>query len=270
MPPARSTADERLLPAPIRRPAALLAGVCVAVFLVLAVMYHGGRAPGHLDARLFLALSPTGTVKHVLDHVATAAPLVAVGVVVVVTTALLLARQWRDAAFAAAAPALALVVAELGKLVVDRTLDGFLALPSGHTAGITSVALTVAVLRLHRSGHVVRTAVLGLLGATLFGAAIALIMVSLRDHYPTDTLAGYCAAVATTLGVAFAADLLSGYLCRRAAGRHHHTEASTSNAASASPSSSTNVETVSSTMPLLPCRVAISPVTASSPIAAKA
>lgn len=200
--------DPRLLPAPIRTAAALLAAGCGVVFLVLAVIYHGSRTAGRLDNRLFAALPRASGRGHVWQ-VAVAAPWVAMGVVVVVTTALLLVGRWREALFAAAAPGLTLAVAEVGKRVIDRTTDGFLALPSGHTAGITSVSLTLAVLLLRRfRQHVVLAAALGWLGATLLGAAMALVMVFLHDHYPTDTLAGYCAAVATTLGVAFAVDAL--------------------------------------------------------------
>lgn len=210
MAPGRDDDDRRLLPAPIRGAAAVLAGACAVVFVVLAIVYSGSRTAGRLDDRLFAVLPDAGTAKRALNHLATTAPLVAFGVVVVATTAMLAARRWRDAVFTAAAPALTLLVAEVGKRVVDRTTDGFLALPSGHTAGITAVALTVAVLLLQRSPeHVVGTAVLGWLVASLLGAGMGLVMVALHDHYPTDTLAGYCAAVATTLGVAFAIDLVT-------------------------------------------------------------
>jgi membrane-associated phospholipid phosphatase len=205
--------DRRLLPAPLRLPAALLAGVCAVVFVALAVRYAGDRTAGRLDDRLFAVLPDAGTPgagKRALNHVATAAPLVAVGVVVVLTIALLVARRWRDAAFAALAPGLTLLVAEVAKPLVDRTTDGFLAMPSGHTAGVTSVALTIAVLLLQRfRAHVVRAAVLGWLAATLLGTAMALVMVSLHFHYPTDTVGGYCAAVATTLAVAFGIDRMT-------------------------------------------------------------
>lgn len=198
--------DDRLLPAPIRRPAAALAAVCAAAFLVLAVIYHGSRTAGRVDGRLF-ALLPEASMTGRLDRVAETAPWVAFAVVVLTTTALLLAGRRRAAVFAAAGPGLAMLLAEGAKRVIDRTDDGFLAMPSGHTAGITSVAVTLAVLLLQRyRAHVVPAAALGWLGATLVGAAIALVMVILRAHYPTDTVGGYCLAVATVLGVAFAID----------------------------------------------------------------
>lgn len=208
--------DDRLLPAPVRRPAAVLAGVCAAVFLALAVVYHGSRTAGRLDGRLF-ALLPHASMSGRLDLVAETAPWVAFAVVVLTTTALLLGRRRRDAAFAVAAPGLAMLVAEGAKRVVDRTTDGFLAMPSGHTAGITCVAMTLAVLLLRRfPGHVVGAALLGWLGATLLGAAIALVMVVIHAHYPTDTLGGYCVAVATVLGVALAVDALTRRRAREA------------------------------------------------------
>lgn len=202
--------DDRLVPGPIRRPAAALAAVCAVAFLALAVIYHGAARAGRLDSTAFAVL-PHASESGPVGAVATAAPFVAFGVAVVVTTAMLAARRWRAAALAAAGPAVAMLVTEVGKQIIDRRINGYLALPSGHTAGVTSVALAVAVLMAGRSrAHVLRTAVLGLLATTLLGAGIALVMVVVHGHYATDTVAGFCVAVATTLGTALAIDRWSG------------------------------------------------------------
>jgi undecaprenyl-diphosphatase len=187
-----------------------MAGACATVFLALAVGYHDSWTAGPLDRRL-LALLPDGHgVRRTLHLVADAAPLVALAVVVGTTTALVLGRRWREAAFAAVGPAATMLLAELGKLVIGRHRGALVSLPSGHTAGITTVAVTVGVLLLQRAGrHVVLAAALGWLAATLLGGGMALVMVAIQAHYPTDTLAGYCLAVATTIGVAFGIDRLT-------------------------------------------------------------
>lgn len=197
---------DRLVPPAIRRPAAVLAVLCAAGFLALAVHYRGTVSAGRLDSRLF-ALLPSASGSGAVDELAAIAPLVAFGVALLGTTAMLVTRRWRAAVLVAAGPAVTMLVAEVAKRIVDRRLDGYFALPSGHTAGVTSVALAAVVVLLGRSrAHVVRVAVLGWVVTTLFGAGIALVMVAVHGHYPTDTVAGYCVAVAVTLGVAFGVD----------------------------------------------------------------
>ena len=99
----------------------------------------------------------------------------------------------------------------LGKHLVGRTLAGQLSLPSGHTTGVTSVAVVVALLVLRATDRPTLAAcVTGLVVATLAGLAIGAVMVLLRFHYPTDIMAGWAVAVACTLGTALAIDRLSG------------------------------------------------------------
>jgi membrane-associated phospholipid phosphatase len=205
---ATSSDDGRLLPAPIRRPAALLAVCGAVVFLVLAAKYHGadsyGRVDGWVDTHVPQAQPTTSAVAVLAETVPVVFGLIAAAAAITA----LVARKWRCAALAVAGPALTLLVAELGKPVIDRTIaGGFLALPSGHTAGATSVTLATAIVLLGRfRAHLIRAAVLGLIATTVLGGGMALVMVSLRYHYATDTIAGFGVAIATTIGVAFAID----------------------------------------------------------------
>jgi membrane-associated phospholipid phosphatase len=104
-----------------------------------------------------------------------------------------------------------MLVTEAGKHVVHRTLEGQLALPSGHTTGVTSVSLVVAFVLVRATNRQTRAACTAALGAvTLAALAMGAVMVLLRFHYPTDIAAGWAAAVACTLGSALVIDRVAG------------------------------------------------------------
>jgi undecaprenyl-diphosphatase len=207
--------DQRLLPGRIRRPAAVLAAACAVVFVVLAVKYHGDDTGGTFDNWVFGSLRHRHLPNHALTRLADLVPPVFALVVTALTITTLALRKWRYAALAVLGPGLSMLVVEGGKNIVGRTLDGMLALPSGHTAGVTSVSLVVAALLIDRlRSHVVLAAALALVAVTIMACAIALVMVAARFHYATDTIAGYCAATAITLGVAFALDAIASSRAR--------------------------------------------------------
>jgi membrane-associated phospholipid phosphatase len=105
----------------------------------------------------------------------------------------------RAALLAVAGPAAAVVVTTGMKPLVGRTInDGFLSFPSGHTASATAFAL-VATLA---AGRLWLTAVVTVLAA----AAMAWAQVLLNAHYPTDTIGGFCAALAVVPAVAWTID----------------------------------------------------------------
>lgn len=199
-------AEGRLVPRPLGRSAVVLAVACVVVFVALAIRYRGGHEPGLLDESVYSHLTKLGMPRGPLTLAVDAVPPTFGAVVAAFTVVLAAQRRWRAVALAALGPGLALLLAEAGKRVVGRSLDGMLALPSGHTAGVASVIATVAVLRVSRARHPGRAAVLGLLAVTLAAAAIGVAMVVLRFHYATDIIAGYCVGVAVPLAVAFAVD----------------------------------------------------------------
>jgi membrane-associated phospholipid phosphatase len=197
---------DRLVPRPLDRTAVVLSAACAVVLTALAVRYHGGHQPGGFDERVYGTLTKVGLPRGPLTRVVDVVPPTFVGLVAVLTVVLAAQRRWRAAALATLGPGLALLVTEVGKPVVGRSLDGMLALPSGHTTGVASVVATIAVLRISRARQVGRAAVLWLLAVTLAAAAIGLAMVTLRFHYATDVIAGYCVGVAVPLAVALVID----------------------------------------------------------------
>jgi undecaprenyl-diphosphatase len=197
---------DRLIPRPLDRSAVVLSAVCGVVLTALAVRYHGGHRPGAFDERVYGDLTRLGLPRGALILVVDAAPPTFVGVAAALTVVLAARRRWRAVALATLGPGLALLVTEVGKRVVARSLDGMLAFPSGHTSGVASVVATIVVLRISRARRVGRAAVLGLLVVTSGAAAIGLAMVTLRFHYATDVIAGYCVGLAVPLAVALAID----------------------------------------------------------------
>jgi undecaprenyl-diphosphatase len=189
----------------------VLAVGCAVVCLALAVKYRGTSTGGILDRWVFHWLQQRdGIPFHVVSRLTGLVPPVFFLVVIALALATLVARRWRYAALVILGPGLSVLVVEVGKSIVGRTLDGMLAMPSGHTAAVTSVSLVVALLILdHLRSRVVAAAVLGLAAVTLMACVIAVLMVVGRFHYATDTIAGYCAAMATTLGVALAVDAVA-------------------------------------------------------------
>lgn len=208
MRPVPNEREPELVPPQVRRPAALLALACAAVLVVLAARYHGDRIPGRLDSWVFGQI-PRALRSHwwTLSGLAKVLPFVLVFAAGVVAVVSCIGRRWRLAALAVVAPTLTVGLTELGKQLVDRRIDGFLALPSGHTAGATSVFLVLGLVVLGRVRGNVRVAA-GVVAAavTAGGALVGLLMVSVHDHYATDTIAGYCVAVAVTLALALTLD----------------------------------------------------------------
>jgi membrane-associated phospholipid phosphatase len=110
-------------------------------------------------------------------------------------------RRDRPRAFACLiGPPLALATCELvAKPLVGRTLGGVLSYPSGSTVGAAALA-AAAVLATPARWHAVIIVV-----ASLYALWMAVAVVALRWHYPTDALAG----LAYGVGVVLVADGLA-------------------------------------------------------------
>jgi undecaprenyl-diphosphatase len=205
---------QRLLPAVIRRPAAVVAVCCAIASAALAVRYHGAVSAGGVDRWIRGELPrwrdlPAATMAPLTD----AAPAVFLALAGAAALVSLLRRRWERAAFAVLGPGVTMLVTEVGKGLVGRLHQGAPSLPSGHTAAVTSGALVVALLLVGRwRAHAVPAAAVGALAVTAVAAGVAFSLVVLGWHYATDTAAGFCVAVAATLGVALAVD---AYTARR-------------------------------------------------------
>jgi membrane-associated phospholipid phosphatase len=131
----------------------------------------------------------------------------AVIVVGAVLAAVVCFRQDRSRALACfIGPPLALLACELvAKPLVGRTLGGSLSYPSGSAVGAAALA-TAAVLATPARWRTVTIVV-----ASLYGLWMAVAVVALRWHYPTDAMAG----LAFGVGVVLVVDGTAGLVARR-------------------------------------------------------
>jgi undecaprenyl-diphosphatase len=197
----------RLLPASLRPWLGAVAGLAALVVLVLGVRYAGDGGPGRVDR---WAVPPTAdSVRGVWRGIALTVdflgePVGAVGVVGVLVAGCLWRRRWRwvrGAVFVVVAPVVTVGVTTVLKHVVGRTIhgDGNLSCPSGHTGFAATVAVAVGLLAVGRLGLGRAAGTLLVLAASLVaGAVMGWAEVALGAHYVTDTVAGWCTALALT------------------------------------------------------------------------
>lgn len=191
-----------MLPAGLRRPAAVVALLAALVLGTFAVRYAGHDAPSHVDGHLDAAAgSLAGAQSWLLRRARLfgSPPFVVLVAAALAVVCVLLHRRLL-ALLAVLGPGLTGLTTTLLKPVVGRTIDGGLAYPSGHTAGATAVGLVVSMLAVSLI-HVGRIAAALLItaGTVLVGGGVGLAMVVTGVHYPTDAVGGFCTAVAVVL-----------------------------------------------------------------------
>ena len=210
-----SGADRRAaLPIGIRAPLAVVGVFGAVVAVVLGVMFAGQHTGTGLDRRLAaaFALSEASPAYAVSWHVQTLAdPIPALILVLLVAAVCLRCGRRRLALLAVVGPAVADVAVISAKHLVGRTIQGSLSYPSTHTAHFVAFAMVVALLvvdMVDLDGAVAAALVLGsgAVGALVMGWAL----VANGVHYPTDTLAGLCVAIAVIPVSAWCMDLLGG------------------------------------------------------------
>lgn len=213
-----------LVPGGLRRTATVLVVGCALVVAVLGVLHHGSSSPDALDRALTSELRaswpPPGALTYAVDGLVDPVPiLVTVAVLVVIAW---LTGQRRLAVLAVLGPFGVAGATTALKPLVARTIHGDnLSFPSGHTGYATALGvvlglLLVGLVRPARSGP---AALLLLVPALVTGAAMAVDQLVLDAHYPSDTLGGFCTAVALVLGLALVLDRLALTSGRRPAGR---------------------------------------------------
>ncbi|MEU7469889.1 phosphatase PAP2 family protein [Streptomyces sp. NPDC044984] len=188
-------------------PIAVLAALVV---VVLGALYAGDSEPGTADARIRAAVEGAGpqsrSVALATDFLGE--PVGAATLVVGTVTGCLLLRRPRAAVLVVAGTGASVATTKLLKPLVGRAIhEGSLSYPSGHTAFLTAFALVVALLAAGRLG-LGRTAgtSLVLAAALVAGAAMGWAQVALNAHYPTDTLGGWCTALAVVPATAWLVD----------------------------------------------------------------
>ncbi|HEY1570186.1 MAG TPA: hypothetical protein VGG05_02495 [Pseudonocardiaceae bacterium] len=197
-----------LIPAHLRRPAALTALVCWVLTAVLGAWYAGQRVAGHVDGAVADAVRRTIGEQTFTARLLTGPshPVVIYPVIAFVVGVAVFHRWWARAVLAVAAPALCVGLTELVfKPLIDRTYTGVLSYPSGHTIS-TMAALGVAALVITVDWPMrARWAVLWLLVVVWLVLAVGL--VGMDYHYFTDTVGGFLLAIGVVLPLAMVADL---------------------------------------------------------------
>lgn len=205
-----------LLSARHHRSALVAALACWVLAVALAVRYAGGTTAGRLDTAVTGAIravtGPPGPVGDVLVFPTTPALVYAVlGVALVVELA---RREWWRAGFTVLTPVVAVVLTELVLKPLDgRTHHGYLSYPSGHT--VSAVSAYLAVLLALTVGRPLTRRV-GAAVLALVTVVLAVGLVAMDYHYPTDTVGGVCVAVGVVLPLAVAADRLTARRARPA------------------------------------------------------
>lgn len=211
-----------VLPLPLRAWLGPVAALAALVVVVLGALYAGDSEPGTADARIRAAVEGAGPQSRyaALATDFLGEPVGAATLVVGTVTGCLLFRRPRAAALVVAGTGASVATTKLLKPLVGRAIhDGSLSYPSGHTAFLTAFALAVALLAAGRLG-LGRTAgtSLVLAAALVAGAAMGWAQVALSAHYPTDTLGGWCTALAVVPATAWLVDRTADRLGGRMAG----------------------------------------------------
>lgn len=195
----------RVLPLRVVAPHAVGSVLAAACLVVLGFLFAGESSGTAVDAGIRDGLRALGSPWHQLALVIdwTSEPVGAAVVLATFVIVFLRKGNRRAAVLAVAGPAVSVVVTTGMKPLVGRTInDGFLSYPSGHTATATAFAL---VALLAGGASLWLTAVVVVAAA----AAMAWAQVLLNAHYATDTLGGFCAAVAVVPLVAWTIDRLA-------------------------------------------------------------
>jgi undecaprenyl-diphosphatase len=122
------------------------------------------------------------------------------------------AHRYRVAALAVVGPGVSAALTEwVLKPLVGRRLDHGLAFPSGHTTGTVALAVVLIVFLMGPSRPRVPLPLrlLICLAASAWAVLVAISLVSVGDHYTTDTIGGLCVSIAIGIAVSFAIDAVA-------------------------------------------------------------
>ncbi len=209
----REAAPARLLPGPLRRPAAAVLAACAAVTAAFGLSLAGHWRTGWLDsaadARIQSAFDQYPPVLRFLVAAGTLVPVSLMTAALVL--ACVLARRWSGAVLAAVVVPAGIGLAEYGlKPLVGRTMLGALSFPSGHVTAVFALAGACAVLLADPPGHRVPgpARLLLALAALLAASAVAVATVAQAAHYFTDVVGGAAVGTGIVLACALTLDAL--------------------------------------------------------------
>jgi membrane-associated phospholipid phosphatase len=202
-----------LLPAAIRPLAVALLAVCVAVTALLGLwLMHQSQASGLdsvIDWGLRVNLYRQRAILIRIGEIAD--PRQTTEITVALVLACLVTRRWRGALLVAVAiPAAGALTEYLLKPLFDRTSQGHLEFPSGHSTGAFAMAAVCVVLLLGPLRpplpDTLRRFLAVAVALTAVGVAVA--VVALDFHYFTDTVAGAAVGTGVVLATALLLDRL--------------------------------------------------------------
>lgn len=200
--------EQAILARPLRASAGAIVAVTMLVAGLLTWRYAGESGARWLDHRLQALVGSAGPGDPAPDAVIVLGNEVAVVVLAVLICGVALALgQRRIAVLSILGPGLTGLATTALKPAIGRTLHGEYAFPSGHTAGATALGVVTALLLIRVLRTATRaSATLLVVGALVSGGTMAVALIAEGDHYPTDTVGGFCVAVAVVLVSALVID----------------------------------------------------------------
>jgi membrane-associated phospholipid phosphatase len=218
----RAERDRPLLPAPARRPVALvLAGA--ALTLAVGALFVRDQYADPLDrwAASWAASHLSGydgPLRLVADL---GQKIQAIVVIVAMILACLAARRVNGAVLAAVSTPAAAVVTEKVLKPIASHLNPHASYPSGHTTSVFALIATAAVLLAWptRTSGRPRLWLAVLAPAVLVGCAVCVAVIGLGEHHLIDAIGGAAVGVAVVLAAAFVLDLPASLKLLRASRR---------------------------------------------------
>lgn len=209
--------SDALLPMPLRLPVAVAAVLSAVIALFLGWHVAGTSAPSSADtwvrSGVHSLLSDVPNLTFTVVRAGNPVPMIVISALLAALCGLL--RRPSHALLALTAPFTAGVATTLLKPAFGRTFQGLLAFPSGHTAGVTALALVAGLLLVSMARAQLTVAVpVATAMVVLVGAAVGLALVAQDWHYATDTVGGFCTAIVVVGALAFLLDGLRSALSR--------------------------------------------------------